>query len=98
MSKPPKELSRDEALHKIDSFISELDAKWECEGATWGPELLVLLRGFRQAAAGESPDLQRLLESHVKLQEFLSRTKMKGLSPLLTYADSVVGSYEKPMA
>jgi hypothetical protein len=97
MRKPPQKLSRAEALQKIDSFIAELEANWEREGAPWGPELLALLQDFRRAAAGDAPDLQRLRESHTQLLEFLSRPKMKGFSPLQTYADSVVESYERSM-
>jgi hypothetical protein len=97
MSKPPEKVSPDEALRRIDTFISELDAGWEREGTAWGSELLSLMREFRQAASGEPPDRQLVLEAQAKLKEFLSQPKMKGLSPFLTYVDSVANSYGKPM-
>jgi hypothetical protein len=94
MSKPPQKLSRSEALHKIDAFISDLDAGWERDGTAWGKGLLTILQQFRYAATCAAPDLQRLSQLRVELEQFMSGHKiLKGFSPLLAWVDTIVESY-----
>jgi hypothetical protein len=50
MMRPSSTLTRQEAQRKLSAFIEELDSGWERDGLEWGPELLVRLREFDQAA------------------------------------------------
>ena len=95
MRTPPQKLTRDEALREIDAIVAEFDAGWQRDGLDWAPELLSLLREFRTAS-----EFKRLLALRTQLREFFhrERRKVKGISFVLTWVDSVVESYEKPVA
>lgn len=94
MRTPFQKRTRDEALQDIDLFIVELDAGWQRDGLDWGPELLGLLREFRSASA-----VEQLVASRERLRQFFEPRKrhLKGISYLLSWADDVVESYEKPV-
>ena len=93
MRAPLQKLTRDEALREIETFIVELDAGWQKDGLDWAPELLIILREFCRVS-----QVEQLLALRTRLHHFLSVRRLKGISFLLTWADAVVESYEKPVA
>jgi hypothetical protein len=92
----PKQLTRAEALKRIEAFVAELDGEWQLDGMEWAVDLLVLLRGFTREARKDEPDRERLDIFQTAMREFIGQRKfLKGVEFVLAWADTVAKGHRE---
>ena len=92
----PEQLTRAEALKRLDAFVAELDGEWQRDGMEWAVDLLVLLRGFTREARKDEPDRERWHIFQTAMGEFVGQRKfLKGVEFVLAWADTVAKGHRE---